>query len=175
MNSMKTLNILCIFSRKRLKIGDKYQGGIIAYFLKKGDEGFVDTVLHGLIAAPSDQSSGISWNKREFKELKNTQVRIGSGLSNTIAITKSLGSGSYAASICLDLTIDGYHDWFLPSLEELNKLYLSRNKIGGFSPKHYWSSSHCGHNTAQNLLFTDGTNGNNYRIQELCVRAVRAF
>jgi hypothetical protein len=45
-----------------------------------------------------------------------------------------------AARKCDDLALNGYDDWFLPSKDELNQMYLQRSVIGGFH-KCYWSSS----------------------------------
>jgi hypothetical protein len=42
-------------------IGEAYQGGKVAYVLVSGDPGYDPTTPHGLIAATSDQSTGIQW------------------------------------------------------------------------------------------------------------------
>jgi len=54
--------------------------------------------------------------------------------------------GSYtwyeAITICEELVLNGYDDWYLPNREELATLFQYRNLIGGFSENYsYWSSS----------------------------------
>jgi hypothetical protein len=55
---------------------------------------------------------------------------------------------SPAAKYCRELNIDGIADWYLPSKEELNLIYLAKNKIfklygenESFIDGGYWSSS----------------------------------
>jgi len=43
--------------------------------------------------------------------------------------------------LCDDLVFNGYSDWYLPSSDELNKLYLNKSAVGGFSNTFYWSST----------------------------------
>jgi hypothetical protein len=42
-----------------------------------------------------------------------------------------------AIKICRDIG----EGWHLPTIEELNILYINKGKIGGFNNGHYWSSS----------------------------------
>jgi hypothetical protein len=37
--------------------------------------------------------------------------------------------------------LNGYKDWFLPSIDELHKLHQNKTVIGGFANVTYWSSS----------------------------------
>lgn len=131
------------FSNSTLNIGDYYQGGKIAYILVSGDPGFDPTTPHGLIAAVSDQSTGIRWYNGSYISTGATGLAIGTGLSNTNAIIASQGSiaTSYAAGLARSYKGGGYTDWYLPSREELFKLFLNRGAIGGFNSTTYWSSS----------------------------------
>ena len=166
-----------------LKIGQKYQGGIIAYFLVSGDPGFDANIKHGLIAATEDQSTGIRWYNGTNTTTGATKTAIGSGLSNTNTIITSQGEPktSYAAGLARAYTGGGYTDWYLPSKDELNVLYLNRIAIGGFTVNKYWSSTEVLDNFSVYAWiqgFANGMNGlegsgpKNFLYY---VRAVRAF
>ena len=157
-------------------VGDSYGGGKVAYIFQSGDPGYDANVQHGLIAATDDQSTGIQWYNGSYVSTGATGTAIGTGQANTTAIVTAQGTGSYAAQLCNDLTVGGYTDWFLPSKDELNKLYINKVAIGGFADYAYWSSSEYGTHTAWSQNFETGPQ---YYLSSkstaLRVRAVRAF
>jgi hypothetical protein len=121
----------------RFGIGEEYAGGFIICLDDKGE--------HGLIAADTDQSTGTIWdNGTNCLKTSVNSITIGSGRSNTMRLVSVLGLGSYPARICDELVLNGYSDWFLPSLQELECLWKSlsvfdrKYNLNGFF---YWTSS----------------------------------
>jgi hypothetical protein len=156
-------------------VGGSYGGGVIAYILQPGDHGYSTTTPHGLIAAPTDQSVDISWQYDGNTLTGATGTAIGTGQANTTTIVATLGAGSYAAKLCDDLVLNGYSDWYLPSKDELNKLYINRAEIGGLDGYAYWCSSEVDLNVGWILIVEYGNFYNQTKGSTHYIRAVRAF
>ena len=154
-----------------LKLGESYQGGIVASLLQPGNPGYDANIEHGLIAAPSDQSAGIAWDTTlNYSIITNTY----DGSANTNLIVSTLGNGNYAARLCYDLILNGFSDWYLPSVNEASKMNVY---FGGYSNGFYWTSS-----TWNNGLTAFGYNFSNGYYNDISplntqyrVRAIRSF
>jgi len=157
-------------------VGDSYGGGIVAYLFVEGDPGYDASEQHGLIAAAADQSTGIAWSNITDTLVGTTGTAIGTGQANTTAIVGQADCASGAAKLCDDLTLNTYSDWFLPSKDELHKLYLNKDAIGGFTTSWYWSSSEGDANRAWMRYFSSDYSLSWYKNYTYPrVRAVRTF
>jgi hypothetical protein len=162
---------------RALAIGDNYPsgGGKVAYILQPGDLGFDANVTHGLIAAPSDQSTGSSWGCFGTTIIGADGTAIGTGSQNTIDILAGCATIGIAAEICSNFIMVGSSDWYLPSKDELNKLYINRVAIGGFANNNYWSSTESGSNMAWYMNFNNGLQFDFDKRTTYYVRAIRSF
>lgn len=162
--------------------GMPYQGGIIFYIYQPGDHGYVPGETHGLIASPTDQDMITDWGCPGIQWIGGTNDFIGYGSANTAAIVNGCGDPGTAARICYDLSLNGYNDWFLPSIDELNQLFIQRYVVGGFNQcayGWYWSSSEylemSGQGMALAMNMNNGTTSNWQKFYPYVVRAIRAF
>ncbi len=152
-----------------LAIGSKFQGGIVFYIDNTG--------CHGLVCAPTDQSTGEQWNREDYVETNATNSEIGSGAINTKLIVASGTKGVSAATLCDDLIIENYSDWYLPSIDEVYLMYknLYLNQLGDLKWGYYWSSTEFSDFIAWYVCFYDGVKDNSDKSNLLFVRAVRSF
>jgi hypothetical protein len=150
------------------KVGDTYQGGI-AFFIDA-------SAKHGLLAAPEDQSRSIVWFNGSFED--TGAVSLTNGSSNTDLIISAQGNtAAYAAKLCRDFKGGGFSDWYLPSKDELNVLYVQRTVIGKFGSNIYWSSSQydVGDIWVQDFSTGEQHLDNSSDGANVAVRAVRAY
>ena len=100
---------------------------------------------------------------------------IGTGEQNTTAIVNGCTDAGIAADLADDLVLGDQSDWFLPSKDELNQMYIQQTAIGGFSIDCYWSSSEADDTTAWFQHFNGGGQLNFSKDATFYVRPVRAF
>jgi len=161
-------------------VGQAALGGTIAYILQPGDPGYSPSVQHGLVATVADVSTNALWGCSGVT-MGATGTAIGTGNANTIAIMAGCSTAGIAARVCGDLVQGGYSDWYLPSLDELNKLYENKTAIGGFTNVNpYWSSSESPFfNTIAKCQFfyppNSGLQSDVSKNSSCFVRAIRSF
>ena len=150
-------------------IGESYGGGIVFYVYDGGK--------HGLIAATSDQSTGVSWYNGGYAAANTPFDGINAGIRNTTTITTVYQTGSYAAELCAFHNGGNFGDWYLPSRYELNLLYAQKTTVGGFADQNYWSSTELHPNNARaaSQYFLNGVQNNHDKSSAFYVRAIRAF
>jgi len=168
--------VTAVFPETVLAVGDSYGGGMVAYIFQSGDPGYDANVQHGLIAATADADDPMVWSNIMDTTVGTTGTAIGTGQANTTLIVyQNLCTGG-AAYYCANLTEGSYADWFLPSKDELNKLYLNKGPIGGFAEyDFYFSSSESDAYNAWYQYFGDGLQDYYLKDTPIRVRAVRAF
>jgi hypothetical protein len=158
------------FTTGDIALGDNYGGGIVVYIFQAGEPGYVAGQKHGLILAPTDQSTGIQWYNGTNADI-STSEDIGSGNANTNAIITSQGAGSYAAKLCADLVLGGFSDWYLPSTDELYHAYpVWQPAYNTF----YWTSSQYT-STKAYVIYYQGGVGYLEKSELHYVRALRTF
>jgi hypothetical protein len=158
-----------------LSIGDTTQGGIIFYLDPSG--------CHGLVCALTDQSSGTAWYNVSYIDTRAYGSGLFEGKYNTKMINWEQGGSTSASAICAAYTVGSFNDWYLPSIEELNKMYLNIGQgnalglgnIGGFANNYYWSSTEFATNGAWRQDFSFGVQNVSIKSYNYVVRAVRAF
>lgn len=158
-------------------IGDTGPSGVgIVFYVTDGG-------LHGLEVAPVDQSTSAAWSTITGTLIGTTGTAIGTGSDNTDdIITQNTGAAS-AAKICRDYRAAQEGDWFLPSRDELNAIWVNlvdngsgaNSGVGGFADDLYWSSSEDTAFYAWLQSFTNGNQSSNVKLNLYRVRAVRAF
>jgi hypothetical protein len=167
------------------KVGDFYGGGVVFYILQEGDAGYVSGEIHGLVAALSDIVAEWGCFGTDLPNVLNVPynagnpaglgAEIGDGISNTNAILNDCPNAP-AALAARSLGAQ----WFLPSINELNQMYINRatlEAVSGFSAfsNYYWSSTEYDSLNAWEQNFVNGLQSIASKDITNFVRAVRAF
>lgn len=159
------------------EIGETGPGGGVIFYIDEVDA-FPWTYLE---AAPIDIVNGgvmlFEWSNVNNTFVGFTGREIGKGQANTQYIIAQPAHIYSAAKQCDDLILGGYSDWFLPSQDELNMMYLNLylHGLGGLWHDGYWSSYDVNDNFARAQYFGDGHSGTLLKSVTFRVRAVRSF
>lgn len=119
-------------------------GGLIFY-----DKGISSNGWRYLEAAPSDYFGPVStvwWNGSWIYQDAigiSPYKDLGTGKTNTSLIIAANSNLNNAAKICDDYIYNGFSDWYLPSIDELQLICKNLHSlgIGNFSGDFYWSST----------------------------------
>lgn len=154
-----------------LQIGDTIAGGVVFYL----DE----TLEHGLVAAFEDVGEFI-WGCYGDYISGAEGEDLGTGLQNTLDIVAGCDDNETAAYVCLNLNQNGYSDWYLPSIDELELMYINLHEQIDFLPSFYWSSSEnsgSGNGSAQVYVCVgdEGYMTENSKAIQNVVRPIRSF
>lgn len=162
-------------------IGEYFQGGIV--FQTWRDKNAIE---HGLIVSLNELGTS-NWSNNATTYMGLFKAKNIDGDINCIDITTEIGHTSSAAKTCLDLTENGFDDWYLPSIHELEELYKNiysvnenLNLWGGTSLSlinNYWSSTEGGVSAGTALYFKAETQEIKTAIKSniYSIRAIRKF
>ncbi len=149
--------------------GDFVQGGLYTFT----DSGYA------YITAAADQSSSAPWGCQGTLIAEGaTPEAIGQGVINTASIVAGCPTAGIAAKLANDLVLNGFSDWFLPSLNELLEVYanLASAGLGSFVNQSYWSSTQASDTQAFTVAMNNGNaNEHNKSQTNRHTRAMRSF
>ncbi len=158
------------FTTDSLYLGMMVNGGIVFFIDSTGE--------HGLISSLSDLAD-IAWFIQGPDKI-TLATSTTDGLANTMRIDYVYPYADYAAVSCASFRIPGWdviggNSWFLPAKDQLEKMYLKRTLIGGFSNKTYWSSTEADLDNAYAEDFSNGSQSALEKTLKYGVRPIRQF
>lgn len=161
---------------KTLGLGDAYQGGYIAHIFTSGQTGYIAGQVHGIIIQRSNLSEGIQWYNGTYYNI-STSSAVGTAATNTSSIVTVQGTTvNYAARLCDELVENGYADWILPSIGDLQVARANYAYLPAFVGGEYWSSTQVNTNNASKFDWLGNRVWNDDYKGRLCkVRAIRYF
>ncbi len=156
-----------------IAIGDRFGGGFVVYLYQLGDAVYQPGEIHGLIVADTDQGE-TQWGCHGTL-IGGTLTALNTGELNTARIPTICYTAGIAATMCNNLVLNGYSDWYLPSKDELNKFYMSAAFYFNLFSGTYWSSSESASAVAWTQNFSNGSQQVTSKPGAYRVRAFRSF
>ncbi len=151
-------------------MGKEYKGGHIFY---------LDTSLgNGLVAQPRNFQYKKFWGCNGSSIVGADGTAMGDGITNSQNIIDQCTNTSFAALHCSELTIGGYNDWYLPSVDELSLVYtvLKAPDLVNYYEDDYWTSTQVSSNQANYINFDfQGSVNQKSKSNDEYVLAIRNF
>jgi hypothetical protein len=168
-------------------VGDTGPGGGKVFYVQASGTFACGATLSStckyLEAAPT--SGTAAWTDATYEWSGNTSeaigadaqgTAIGTGYRNTQAMVTQSSTAGRAGTVSRAYRgPNSLSDWYLPSQDELNQMYVNKNAIGDFSTDFYWSSSEYGDDSVWVQDFSLGLQGAGLKNLTLYMRPVRAF
>jgi len=135
----------------------------------------------GLVTTPHDLGQ-VVWGCMGTPISGADGTAIGTGAQNTLDILSGCTESGIAAKLCADLSLGGYDDWYLPSKDEINELWINAEAVANNGNDFvvnigYWTSTEISATLAIARDLSDGdiVETGNGKTDLYFVRAVRAF
>lgn len=157
------------------EVGDYSYGGVI-FWVDAADNN------HGLVCSTSEQGNA-PWGCSGTDVTAANGTAITTGKANTDAMAAACVEAGSLAITALNLTLNGYSDWFVPSKDELYEIYLNRETINAVLTANgdeiysnsYWTSTQFNTTNGWFGSFSNGFQGGTGKHGEIKYRVIREF
>lgn len=171
------------------EIGDTGPAGGTIFYIKEGNRGVWQYLEVAPNNIPGSYSFGYYRPDGMTDSTVGTKSQTGAGKANTNKLVEAMGNetyieengdkkGIYAAKACLDYSLNGFNDWFLPSINELKQIYrniIAKDEMNYFDDSYFWSSTEDGAGWGEMMNISDGEVFEDYRWSDAAVLPIRAF
>jgi hypothetical protein len=168
-------------------IGDIAPGGGYVFYVSATPINVATGVSTGgiyLATAPQSWYGGAtdptaSWGC-SGTDISGTSDAVGAGAQNTWLNTVGCATAGRASRLAADSSAEGFTDWFMPSIGELNLMYsnLKLSNLSNLDGSFYWSSTQNASSPAASatyVAFTGGGVATADKTSIFSVRPIRAF
>jgi hypothetical protein len=160
----------------KLRLGDEYQGGKIFSLDNSGEHGLIGSIADLSYNGDFGTEVRFAWGNETL--LATTR---NNGKANTTLMANNAQSSGYAGYHFKNgYSYNGYNDWYIPSIDELEILKENKSYVGGFSnatdwQAQYWSSSESDETKAFILNFNALMGNTNDKVKVFKIRPIRQF